>query len=226
MNVWIIIPIYLNKTLSQIEKHEMIVVFLLLSLIVCLWTCSLAYAQSNGLPSVLQGAEKSLKAQTDKPATFSNKTKLSIPIPGNADIYLETKLTYNDNTLWYFPSNAVIHFAKPNRICPETPCVEEFQRVSLMESPGLLTISGMLKIQDKKTLPNISSWKLFDMFWFPVDIINVIQDTKTNQTTNVFSGQLDIISRDTKLTTSFKINGIFQTPSGLYKHLGKEIVKK
>ena len=84
--------------------------------------------------------------------------------------------------------------------------------------------SGILKIQDKKTLPNVN-WKLFDVTWLSSKITNVNQDIKTNQTTNVFSGQLDIDSRDTKLTTSYNINGIFQTPSGLYKLIGKEIVK-
>jgi hypothetical protein len=102
-------------------------------------------------------------------------------------------------------------------------------RISARISYGITGIFDHIRhLEDtgKKTLPNISNWKLYDMFWFPVDIINVVQDTKTNQTTNVFSGQLDIKARDTKLTTSYEINGIFQTPSGLYKHIGKEIVKK
>ena len=39
---------------------------------------SSTFAQSDNLPSVLQDAEKSLKAQTDKPFVSANKT-VSIP---------------------------------------------------------------------------------------------------------------------------------------------------
>lgn len=109
---------------------------------------SSTFAQSDNLPSVLQDAEKSLQAQTDKPSVSINKTTVSIP--KNADIYLQTKLTYNSmNTLWYFPSNAVIHFVKPNKICPELVCVQEFQDVHIDKYPDKFPLAGTLKIEDK-----------------------------------------------------------------------------
>ncbi len=64
----------------------------IVSLTLVLGIVSMAFAQSSNLPAVLQDAEKSLKAQTDKHSVTINnsipiaKNKTEAAIPKNADI--------------------------------------------------------------------------------------------------------------------------------------------
>ena len=93
--------------------------FLLVVIVPC------GYAQEGDVGSVLKQAQESLEAQVNQ--SSPQTSNITTAIPKNADIYLETKLSYNsDNTLWYFPSDAKLNFTKANKICPEKNCLQEF----------------------------------------------------------------------------------------------------
>ena len=194
---------------------------------------SSTFAQSDNLPSVLQDAEKSLKAQTDKPSVSANKTlsipknKTTVSIPKNADIYFQTKLTYNpDSTLWYIPSNSAITFVKPNKICPELVCIQEFQRVAIDKYPDKLSIIGTLKVEDKKgSTADLRSWKIFEVKGWDIKITKVMQDIKSNETISIFTGLFALDIQNQAGVTSgvnYRFDGTFQEPSGLFQFVGKE----
>lgn len=203
----------------------MIVLLTMVSLSLLLGMVSSTYAQSDDVGSVLEKAQEALKAQTDKPSTSTNKSKLTIP--KNADIYLETRLTYNSmNTLWYFPRDAVINFAEANKVCPERVCIQEFQDVAIDKYPDKFPLIGTLKVEDKKgSTADIRSWKIFELRGMDIKITNVMQDTKSNQTTSIFNGvfRIDFQDESTKWGKVYKIQGMFQEPSGLFSFTGKEI---
>ena len=65
----------------------------------------------------------------------------------------------------------------------------------------------------------------FEIMGWDIKITKVIQDNKTNQTTSIFNGLFAIDSQyqpGVKSGINYKINGIFQEPSGLFQFIGKE----
>lgn len=130
------------------------------------------------------------------------------------------------NTLWYFPSNAVIHFVKANKICPELVCVQVFQDVHIDKYPDKFPLAGTLNVEDKRgSTADMRSWKIFEVMGWDIKITKVMQDIKSNQTTSIFNGLFAIDSQNqagVKSGVNYIINGIFQEPSGFFEFIGKE----
>lgn len=200
------------------------------ALVVAGLVSSAVYAQSNDLSSVLDKAQKSLGTQSNKTVeTKTNPPSATIaPILKTSDLYLQTSLKFDPSSkLWYFPQDAVLNFAKPNKICPQAPCRQQMEDVTL--DPNITGqeyfIAGGLKMEDKKaSAVDLISWKLYQIVGWSLKKTGSKEDLKNNQTTYTFNGLLSIglESALSNPTIVYKITGTFQEPSGVLTVTGKE----
>lgn len=210
------------------------------SLVLSVTLCFPVFAQSNSLDSVLKKAQESLDNRSSINTTSATPEQVT-PIPQqpspssrkapiNADVYIQTKLSYDTiNELWFFPKDASINFTKPNKICPDKVCTQELEETSFNTSPPAspdeFYIYGTLKIKDRKaSTDNIVAWKFYKIIGWSIKKTDIKEDIKNKQTTSMFDGIMEIGTLDAlnNPDISYKIIGSFQELSGLLKFTGTE----
>jgi hypothetical protein len=186
----------------QFEIHSRFIIITYISIMILVFP--LAHAQSNDLSSVLNKAKKSLSAKGNETQNTTIKASTSTSVPQTSDIYLQTKLNYNpSNKFWYFPSQAVLNFTKSNKLCPQLPCRQQLERLSLDTNAigqDEFFIAGGLKIEDKKaSTPDLIAWKLYQIVGWSLKVTGVKENLKLNQTTYAFNGSFKYGIRNSSL---------------------------
>ncbi len=171
-------------------------------------------------------------------SAIKSQTSLLIAAPPNANIWARIQVTPDDPVLhtstenyYYIPPNSAFNFKAGDRLCPVSPCEQEFFDGVLRKAysaPNLFFLEGTLKIVDKSVAsnPEIKNW-----LYYPFKGEFLIKGTKENikagNTVENFVGDLGF-DRD-KLRTGYgethdvqySIQGTFESPSKILTLVGR-----
>jgi hypothetical protein len=187
-----------------------------------------AFGQSDDLASVLKNAQDSLAGQNNTKSSSSEQVTKLPSIPVGSDIFVRTKLTYNEDRIiptWEIPSNTTIHFSKGNKLCPQNNCFQELQEGDLdIQGNESMGIYGTLKIEDPLTSTvEFKNYKIYHALGWAIQITKLQQDTKYKQTNYFFDGLFGFGKYEgpTNQEVQYHIRGTFQEPSGKLEFTGK-----
>lgn len=188
---------------------------------------------SNSITVVASPIGSSPPLPSTATATVKPQTNLLVAVPPNADLTTRIQVTPDDSTenYYYIPSTSIFSFKSGARLCPVSPCEQEFFDAVLRKVssfPNEYFFEGILKIIDKSVAsnPEIKNW-LYYPYAGEFLIKSTKENTKAGSTIESFVGDLGF-DRD-KLHSGFgethdiqySIQGTFELPSKILTLVGK-----